>query len=123
MSDSLEKKVSPTTDNAAAEAALQKANPELRARLREAVQPEVIQLDELSLLEVELLSSKMKAQELEERLALIALRDAREKKSLLMEEEGKLLQKVAEKFNLEGISSFKLMDRQKRLCAVTRKAP
>jgi len=89
--------------------------------MAEKMQQEVIQLDEITILEVELLAARMRTQELEEKLAIIAVRDAREKKVVLSQEEGQLLHRLSEKYNLGTVDSFKLIDRQKRLCAITRK--
>jgi hypothetical protein len=79
---------------------------------------ETVQLDEVSMLEVDLLAARLRAVDLEEKLAVIAVRDAREKRAQLVREEGELMDKIAAKHGLGSIHSFKLVDRKTRMCTV-----
>lgn len=81
---------------------------------------ETVQLDEISMLEVDLLAARMRAAELEEKLAVVAVRDAREKKAAILREEGELTARIGERLGMPGIQAVKLIDRKNRMCVVER---
>lgn len=81
---------------------------------------ETIQLDEISMLEIDLVMARLRAAELEEKLAVIAVRDAREKKAAVLKDENELTARIAERLGMPGIQSVKLVDRKNRMCVVER---
>ena len=79
--------------------------------------PQLVRLDQETILKIELLATKKKLAEANERLAMIALSDAKTAMKELEQEEALLLESVRKKYNF-GRGNVKLLDRAKGICQV-----
>jgi len=88
------------------------------AEARQQAGPRLVQLDPTTVLKIELLSARKRANMAEERLAVLALQDARKAKQELEQEQAQLMQLVTKQLNLPAGKSIRLVDREKGLCQV-----
>lgn len=88
------------------------------AEARQQAGPRLVQLDPTTVLKIELLSARKRANTAEERLAVLALQDARKAKQELEQEQAQLMQLVTKQLNLPTGKSIRLVDREKGLCQV-----
>jgi len=80
--------------------------------------PRLVQLDPVTVLKIELLAARKRANTAEERLALLAIQDARKAKNELEQEEQILMQQITQQLGLPAGKSIRLVDRAKGLCQV-----
>jgi len=98
--------------------ALRKPGPDPRMLRREAPTAETIQLDEMMILRIELLTTQIKLAQLEEQNLLLALQGVRRRAKDLQTEETRLLEEIRNKTGIGPDKNIKLVDRGKGLCAV-----
>lgn len=78
----------------------------------------VAQLDAYTILRVELLSTKKKLAETDERMGLLAVQDARQRRQELDKEEAALMLEVSRKLGAAEGSTIRLVDKERGLCQV-----
>jgi len=88
------------------------------AEARQKPGPRLIQLDPVMVLKIELLAARKRANTAEERLAILALQDARKGKQELEQEEHALMQQVSKQLGVSAGKSVRLVDREKGICQV-----
>ena len=92
--------------------------PQVPAKLPEENKPRVAQLDPGMVLQVELLATKQKLADADERMGLWAVQDARRRKQELDREEATLMANVSHQLGVPAGSNIKLIDKAKGLCQV-----
>jgi hypothetical protein len=80
--------------------------------------PRVAQLDPRMVLQVELLATKKKLAEADERMGLWAVQDARRRKQDLDREEASMMAEVSRQLGAPAGSSIRLIDKERGLCQV-----
>lgn len=80
--------------------------------------PRIAQLDPRTVLQVELLATKKKLAEADERMGLWAVQDARRRKQELDREEASVLAEVSRQLGATAGSSIRLVDKERGLCQV-----
>jgi hypothetical protein len=80
--------------------------------------PKQIKLDTETMLRVELLATKRKLADANEKLALIAVQDAQSAKKELEQEESLIMAQVREKLNIPQGANLRLIDKEKGICRV-----
>jgi hypothetical protein len=93
----------------------QKKQPESQVTM---TQDGLIQLDPITMLEIELITAELRAAEAEEKLAMRALRDAREKLMALHRKQSVLMSNVTQQIGIDPGKSIRLVDKEQRLCRV-----
>lgn len=78
----------------------------------------VAQLDPRMVLQVELISTKKKLAEADERMGLWAVQDARRRKQELDREEASMMAEVSRQLGAPAGSSIRLIDKERGLCQV-----
>lgn len=79
--------------------------------------PQLIRLDQATMLQIELLATKKKLAEANEKIAMIALQDAKKARKELEQEEAVLLERVRSQVGARS-GNVRLVDRQKGICQV-----
>ena len=80
--------------------------------------PRVAQLDPRVVLQVELLATKKKLADADERMGLWTVQDARRRKQDLGREESELMLEVSRQLGVPAGSNIRLIDKEKGLCQV-----
>lgn len=80
--------------------------------------PRLVQLDPTTVLKIELVAAKKRAATAEERIALLAVQDARKAKAEAEQEEAELMRLVSKQLNIAPGSNVRLVDKEKGLCQV-----
>ncbi len=80
--------------------------------------PRIAQLDPRMVLRVELLATKKKLAEADERMGLYAVQDARRRKQEFDKEEASLMLEVSKQLDAPAGSSIKLINKERGLCEV-----
>jgi hypothetical protein len=78
----------------------------------------VVQLDPTVIMEIELVTTQMRLAEADEKLALIAVKNARQRKSEVQRAQDQLLNRVSKQVGVRVGSSLRLLDKDKGLCQV-----
>lgn len=84
----------------------------------EAPGPKVVQLDQITLLKIELMSSKRRLNRAEEEKLLLLLQSIRKEAKELQLEESRLFSEVVQRLGMEAGKNLRLLDREKGLCAI-----
>lgn len=80
--------------------------------------PRMAQLDQLMILKVELLATKKKLAEADEKMGLWAVQDARRRKDELNKEEAALMVEVSKQLGVPTGSNIRLVDKERGICQV-----
>jgi hypothetical protein len=80
--------------------------------------PSSIQLDPKTLIEVELVSTKKRLAEANERLALVALSDARKAKLAAEQQEAQLMVQISKHYGVQPGKNVRLIDKEKGICMI-----
>lgn len=80
--------------------------------------PRLAQLDQKTILQVELLATKKKLAEADEKMALWAIQDARRRKQELDREEAALMAEVSRQLGVPAGHNIRLVDKERGLCQV-----
>lgn len=78
----------------------------------------IAQLDAHMVLKVELISTKKKLADADERIGLLAVQDARQRKQELDKEESILMQEVSRQLGATAGNTITLVDKERGLCKV-----
>lgn len=81
-------------------------------------EPHLVQLDPVMVLKVELLATRRRANTAEEKLAILALQEARRTKQELDLEEKILSQQICKQLNVPSGKNIRLIDKDKGICQV-----
>jgi hypothetical protein len=81
-------------------------------------QTRTIELDPKTLIEVELVSTKKRLAEANERLAAVALSDARKAKHVAEQEEAALMARVTKQYGIPYGKNLRLVDKEKGICLI-----
>lgn len=81
--------------------------------------PSLVHLESVTVLSIELLATKKRLAEANEKLALLALQDAKKLRAELEQEEAALLKGILSKVGVPD-GSLRLLDREKGICQIVR---
>jgi len=83
------------------------------------VQPQVVTLDQVTLLQIELLELKKRLNKAEEEKLMLLLNSVRREGRVLQEDTGRMISEVLQRHRVEGSGkSLRLLDKERGLCAV-----
>jgi hypothetical protein len=80
--------------------------------------PRLVQLDPVTVLKIELVAAKKRAATAEERIALLAIQDARKAKAEAELEEAELMKTVTRQLKIPPGKNVRLVDKEKGLCQI-----
>jgi len=80
--------------------------------------PKVVQLDQVTLLKIELVASKRRLNKAEEEKLLLLMQSIRKEAKELQIEESRLFAEVVQRLGVEPGKNLRLLDREKGLCAI-----